>query len=113
AWERTGQVTALSMVAFFGFAPMVLLSPVAGALVDRWDRRRTMMMSDAGAGVSTLFVFVLHSLGVLEIWHLFVASAVSSAFQAFQFPAYSAGMSVMIPKSQLGRANGMLSMVES
>lgn len=113
AWEQTGQVTALSMVTFFGFAPMVLLSPVAGALVDRWDRRRTMMMSDAGAGLATLFLFVLHGLGMLQIWHLFVAAALSGIFQAFQFPAYSAAMSLMIPRAQLGRANGMLSMVES
>jgi DHA3 family macrolide efflux protein-like MFS transporter len=113
AWEKTGQVTALSMVAFFSFAPMVVLSPVAGALVDRWDRKRTMMMSDAGAGLSTLFVFILYGLGLLEIWHLFVASALAGAFMAFQFPAYSAAMSLMIPKGQLGRANGMLSMVES
>lgn len=113
AWEKTGQVTALSMVSFFGFAPMVLLSPLAGALVDRWDRKRMMMVSDAGAGLATLFLAILHALGMLEIWHLFVASAVASVFQAFQFPAYSAAMSLMLPKDQLGRANGMLSMAES
>lgn len=113
AWEKTGQVTALSLVAFFGFAPMVVLSPLAGALVDRWDRKRMMMVSDAGAGVATLFLFVLHSLGLLEIWHLFVSSAVASACQAFHFPAYSAAMSMMLPKEQLGRANGMLSMADS
>jgi len=48
AWEVTGQATALAVVGFFGFAPVVLVSPVAGALVDRWNRKLTMMLSDFG-----------------------------------------------------------------
>ena len=113
AWEITGQATALALVAFFSFGPSVLLSPVAGALVDRWNRKLVMMASDLAAGLMTVVVLFLYSAGNLEIWHLYVTGAFAGAFQAFQFPAYSAAITTMLPKEQYARANGMLSLAES
>ena len=113
AWEITGQATALALVGFFGFAPVVLVSPFAGALVDRWNRKLTMMLSDLAAGVSTLAVLLLFSTGNLQIWHLYITGAFSAAFQAFHFPAYSAAVTTMVPKEQYGRASGMLSLAQS
>ncbi len=108
AWQLTGSATALALVGFFNFGPTVLLSPVAGALVDRWNRKLVMMLSDLAAGLSTLVILLLYATGRLEIWHLYVAGAFSGAFQAFQFPAYSASISLMMPKEQYTRANGMI-----
>lgn len=113
AWELTGQATALALVGFFSFAPTVLFSPVAGALVDRLDRKLVMMLSDLGAGLSTVVLFLLLSSDNLQIWHLYVAGAFAGAFQAFQFPAYSAAISTMLPKEQYARANAMLGVAES
>lgn len=113
AWEITGQATALALVAFFAFGPTVLLSPIAGALVDRWNRKLVMMLSDLAAGLSTVVVLILHSSGNLQIWHLYAAGAFAGAFQAFQFPAYSAAVTMMLPKEQYARASGMLSLAES
>jgi MFS family permease len=113
AWEVTGQATALALVAFFRFGPTILLSPVAGALVDRWDRKLVMMLSDLVAGSMTVLVLVLFATGNLEIWHLFLTGVVAGAFEAFQFPAYSAAVTTMLPKEQYARANGMLSLAES
>jgi MFS transporter, DHA3 family, macrolide efflux protein len=113
AYELTGQATALALVGFFAMAPMMIFSPLAGALVDRYDRKLMMMLSDIGAGISTLGIFLLYSNGGLEIWHLYVAAAWASVFQAFQFPAYSAAVSLMIPKDQYTRANSMMEMAES
>jgi MFS family permease len=72
-----------------------------------------MMISDLAAGLCTIALFLLFSAGRLEIWHLYVAGAVAGAFESFQFPAYSAAITTMLPKSQYTRANGMLSLVES
>jgi len=113
AWEITGQATALALVGFFSFAPIVLVSPVAGALVDRWNRKLTMMFSDLAAGVSTLAVLLLYTTGNLQIWHLYVTNAFAAAFQAFHFPAYSAAVTTMVPKEQYGRASGMLSLAQN
>lgn len=113
AWELTGKATALALVGFFNFGPTVLLSPLAGALVDRWNRKIVMMVSDLAAGLATVVIFILIMLGKLEIWHLYVAGAFSGAFHAFQWPAYSAAITVMIPKEQYARAHGLLSLAES
>jgi MFS transporter, DHA3 family, macrolide efflux protein len=113
AWQLTGQATALALVGFFSFAPSILISPIAGALVDRWNRKLVMMLSDLAAGLSTIGVLALYATGNLEIWHLYVTGAFASVFQAFQWPAYSAAIATMLPKKHYARANGMLSMVES
>lgn len=112
AWEFTGSATALSLVAFFNFAPTVLFSPIAGALVDRWNRKWVMALSDLAAGLTTVAILILYSLGQLQIWHLYVTGAIAGLFQAFQWPAYSAAISLMIPREQYARASGMMSLAE-
>ena len=113
AYQITGSATALALVAFFNFGPSILFSPFAGALVDRWNRKLVMMLSDLGAGVATIAVLILYSSGHLQIWHLYVAGAVSGFFNTFQWPAYSAAISVMLPKAQYARANGLLGLAQS
>src|SRR3972149_6191475 len=113
AWQVTGEATALALVGFFAFGPTVLLSPVAGAIVDRANRRLVMMLSDLAAGLMTLTILGLYLSGELQIWHLYVTGALSGAFESFQFPAYSAAVTTMLPKEQYARANGMISLVES
>ena len=113
AYHTTGLATALSLVAFFGFAPTMLMSPIAGVLVDRWNRKWTMALSDLASALATLAVLVLFVSGRLQLWHLFVTGALSAAFQTFQWPAYSAAISMMVPKAQYQRASGMISMAES
>jgi DHA3 family macrolide efflux protein-like MFS transporter len=66
-----------------------------------------------GAGVATIAVFILYSTGHLQIWHLYVAGAVSGIFNTFQWPAYSAAISTMLPKNQYARASGLLGLADS
>lgn len=102
------RATAFSLVAFFNFAPLIFVSPIAGALVDRHDRKKVMMLADLAAGVPTVVVLLLYVTGSLQIWHLFITGAISSSFQAFHFPAYSAAVTMMVRKEHYGRASGML-----
>ncbi|MCB0107158.1 MAG: MFS transporter [Caldilineaceae bacterium] len=113
AYQETGSATALALVAFFSFGPLVLLSPVAGALVDRWNRKLVVILSDLVAGCTTIILLLLYSTGHLAIWHLYLLGALAGAFEAFQFPAFSAAMTMMLTKEQYGRANGMMSVAES
>jgi MFS family permease len=113
AWQITGSATALSLVAAFSFAPLFLLSPIAGVLVDRWNRKLVMLLGDLAAGTATIVVLLLYTTGKLQIWHLFITGACAGVFQSLQWPAYSAAISTMVPKAQYGRANGMLSLAES
>jgi MFS family permease len=113
AYEVTGTATALALVGFFYITPMLVFSPIAGAIVDRQDRKLMMMVSDLASGVTTVAILILYLAGLLQIWQLYVAAAIQGLFQTFQWPAYSAAISVMIPKEQYGRANGMLSLAET
>lgn len=113
AWKTTGSATDLSMVAFFNFAPTIIMCPVAGALVDRWNRKLSMAVSDIMSGIGTLIMLVLYIAGHLEIWHLCVLGLLSGTFQAFQWPAYQAAISTMMPKEQYGRASGMMAVAQN
>ena len=112
-WQETGEATALALVAVFSFAPAIILSPIAGAIVDRVSRKRVMILSDLAAGLSTVVVLILYSTGQLEVWHLWATGFFASAFESFQFPAYSAAITTMIDKKHYTRANAMLGMVGS
>lgn len=113
AYQITNSATALALVAFFNFGPAILLSPIAGALVDRWNRKLTMMLSDLGAGVCTIIIFILYITDNLQIEHLYITGIISGIFAIFQWPAYSAAISTMLPKEQYARANGMLGLTDS
>ncbi len=114
AWEASGhQATVLALVVFFGYFPRIVMTPVAGALVDRWNRKLAMMLSDLAAGLATVAVFILLLAHQLQIWHLYAAAAFSGLLGSFQVPAYSASITLMVPKEQYTRADAMLGLVES
>lgn len=113
AWQVTGEATALALVGFFAFAPVVLFSPLAGAIVDRVNRKTVMIASDLAAGMSTIAILILHLTGHLQIWHLYAAGFFAGAFESFQFPAYSAAISTMVDKKHYTRANAMLGLAGS
>jgi MFS family permease len=109
-YQRTGSATQFALIAFCGVLPSVLLSPLAGALVDRWNHRWTMILSNTGGALSALMIASLLAAGWLEIWHIYVVAAINSTLSAFLWPAYTAATTLLIPKQHLGRAGGMLQM---
>ena len=106
-YKTTGSILKLALVLFFTMVPAMIVSPLAGALVDRWDRRKVMILSDVGASIGPLTIALLFMLGALEIWHIYVALTISSMFVAFQWPAFSAATTLLVPKKQIGRASGL------
>ena len=113
AYEITGKATALALVGFFFITPRVVVSPLAGAIVDRSNRKLMMMLSDLAAGATTVFILLLYTTGNLQIWHLYISAAIAGTFQAFQWPAFSAAITMMLPKEQYARANGMMELAGS
>jgi MFS family permease len=107
-FERTGSVTQYALVGLFSVLPKIVLSPLAGSIVDRLDRRRIMIASDAGAGACTLALVLLLAGGRLQVWHVYLITGISAAFGAVQWPAYTAATTLLVPKADLGRANGMI-----
>jgi len=107
-FQETGQATALALVGVFFTVPLLVMSPIVGVMVDRYDRKLMMMLSDLAAGVTTIIVFLLYTTGNLEVWHLYINAAINGVFQGFQWPAYSAALAVMVRKEEYVRVNSML-----
>ena len=113
AYEKTGSATVLGILSACFMVPFLLVSPIAGAMVDRYNRKLMMMVSDLGAVLAIGTILILNATGHLEIWHFGVASVVYGLSGTFQWPAYMAAVTTMVPKEQLGRANGMMMLVDS
>ncbi|MBW4611870.1 MAG: MFS transporter [Desmonostoc vinosum HA7617-LM4] len=106
-WELTGQATALSLFSFFALLPQLLVTPIAGIIVDRWNRKYLMMLGDLVSGLLTITILLLYLTENLQLWHLYLVVAVKSAFEQFQELAYSASISTMVPKQHYDRANSI------
>lgn len=112
-YDQTGQATPFAMTALFSVLPRILLSPIAGAVSDRWNRKMIMLVSDSLAGLVTLATAALLLTGSMEVWMIYLISCLEAVFGSFQQPAYSASIVMMVPKKQLTRANSLMQMGEA
>jgi len=109
-FEQTGQATPFALTGLFAILPRVVLSPLAGAVSDRWNRKKIMLISDSLSGVVTLATAVLLLTGSMQVWTVYLISFMGAVFAAFQQPAYSASIVMLVPKDQLSRANSLVQM---
>ena len=109
-YQQTRSVTAFSLISFFTVLPEIALLPVAGVIVDRWDRRWVMLLGVFGSGLCGAVLAVLAIMGQLKLSHIYLIVMASSAFQSVQFPALSASIMLLVSRRNLSRANGMVSL---
>jgi len=107
-YQQTGQATPFALTILFGNLPRILMMPLAGSLADRWNRRIIMILADTGAALGTVALAILIFFGNLQVWHIYIIVFVSSFFSAFQEPAYMASITMLVPKKEFARANGMV-----
>lgn len=112
-YQQTESAMAMGMMQVAFITPFLLLAPIAGVMVDRYNRKLMMMVSDLTAIIATGGVFILLALGRLEFWYLYIAAALNGIGNTFQWPAYSAAITTMVPKEQYSRANGLMSLMEA
>jgi len=112
-YQQTQSATAMGMMQVAFITPFLLLSPLAGVMVDRYNRKLMMMVSDLAAGLSTIGLLILFATGHMQFWYLYIAQILNGIGNTFQWPAYSAAISTMVPKAQYGRANGMMSLLDA
>ena len=111
AWELTGSATALALVGFFSQLPSIPITLIAGVVVDRCDRKQLMILGDSVAALSTIGIGGLYLTGNLQIWHLYLAATLNGGFGQIQRLSYQASISLMVDRTQLTRANSLLSSV--
>jgi len=106
-FQSTQSATRFTLLAFLASVTALVLSPFAGVMVDRWDRRRVMILSDCGAGSMTLLMASLFHSGRMEAWHTYPIVMTIAGLSAFQGPAFGASVRLLVPRNQLVRASGM------
>ena len=104
---ETESAVFLSISSFAGFAPMVLLTPIAGVYADRWNRKALIAVVDFLQALATVALILLFWYNMISVWHVIALSVVRGVFQAFHSPAVSALVPLMVPRSKLSRINGL------
>jgi DHA3 family macrolide efflux protein-like MFS transporter len=112
-FQRTSSATSLGIMQTAFTLPYLLIIPLAGVMVDRYNRKLMMMVSDLAAGLGTVAILILSTTGHLQVWHFYLVNVIIGLGNAFQWPAYSAAITTMVPKEQYGRANGMVSFIQA
>jgi MFS family permease len=112
-YQHTGSVTQFSLISLFTMLPGLVISPVAGAFVDRSSRRWTMILCNCGAGLSIGVLALLLITGQLQVWYIYLIVAAISVFNAYHWLAYSAAITLLVPNRHFGRASGMTQMGEA
>jgi MFS family permease len=107
AYQRSGRIIDLALVIMLAQLPVVLVTPLGGALADRLDRRRIMLAADAVAGLATLALVALLASGRLALWNACIVVTVIAVVTALQQPAWLAAISQLAPKPYLPQANAL------
>lgn len=113
SYQRHGSALSSALLSVCSYAPYVLLSLFAGALSDRWDKRRTMLVCDALAALGTLTALFLLQSDRLALWHLYGLNAFGGLMNAFQSPASAAAASLLAPREQYQRVGAVQSLSNS
>src|SRR3972149_8801757 len=106
-YVETGSVTNRALVSLALAVPAIVISPFAGALVDRWDRRVVMLVADTAAGLGTLAIALLFMADALQLWHIYLVVAIGSVGNAFQSSALSSLIPPFGATAPAGRAHGV------
>jgi MFS family permease len=106
-YQQTGSAAKFTTIALLSSLPGLALMPIAGALVDRWDKRWTMLLSDAICGLATLSMLLLTVSGRLTIAHIYICVVVFSIAGTFGYLAFYPAITLTVPKRMMGRVSGM------
>jgi DHA3 family macrolide efflux protein-like MFS transporter len=103
----TGSATVLATATTVALLPQILLGPLAGAYVDRWNRRLTMLASDGFIALISLWLAYLFWTNSMQVWHVYIVMLARSFGDVFQWPAMAASTSLMVPGRNLTRVAGL------
>ena len=108
-WSYTQEGSALrtALLGVSSYAPYVICSIFAGALSDRWDKRKTMLVCDLLAALTTVCTLVLLKLELLEVWHLYVINAVNGLMNTVQGPASEVATTAVLPRKHYQKVGGL------
>ncbi len=112
-YEKTGSALSTATLTICTYAPYVIMSIFAGAISDKYDKKKTMLVCDALAALTTVLVFVLYRTDTLSLWHLYAINAVSGLMNTVQQPASEVAYTLTVPKAFYQKASAYQSLSRS
>ena len=106
-YRQAGTASSVTLLTLCAFAPTILFRFAAGAIADRWDKKRIMLLADLFAACGTLSVYLLYAFSALRVWHLYLINVLLSFMNAFQEPAAFVATSLLVPKAHYAQASGL------
>lgn len=106
-YGQKGTASSVTLLTLCAFLPTIFFRFAAGALADRWDKKRIMLLADLVAACGTVAVFVLYALSALRVWQLYLINTLLSLMNAFQAPASFVATSLLVPKEHYARVSGL------
>lgn len=110
---RSGSALGTALLSVCSYAPYVVMSIFAGALSDRWNKKRTMLVCDLLAALSTVTIFILIKADALNAWHLYILNALNGLMNTIQQPASEVAATLLIPKDDYQKTSGLRSFSQS
>jgi len=105
--QQTHSVTRYTLIAVVASLPAILLGPLTGVAVDRYDRRRVMLAADALSALTSLAVLALVLRGALRVWEVYPIVMVTTLLASLRVPAFSASITLLVPQRHYARAAGL------
>lgn len=112
-FEKYGIASAVSLVTLLAYVPSILLSPIAGLLADRFNRRLMMVVGDACSALGLVFILLNLQFGNLQLWMICVGVTISSIFSSLLNPAYKATITDLLTEEEYAKASGMVQIASS
>lgn len=112
-FQRTGSAASTALVALLAFLPVLLLSPPAGVLADRYDRCLLMMVGDGLSAAGLIYILICMFDGGAEVYQICIGVFISAVFSSLLEPSYRAVVTDMLTKDEYSKASGMISIAGS
>ncbi|MCR5368121.1 MFS transporter [Eubacterium sp.] len=112
-FQKTGSAASMGLVALLSFLPILLLSPVAGVLADRYDRCLMMMIGDGMSGLGLVYILICMFAGEAGLYQICIGVFISAVFSSLLEPSYRAIVTDMLSKDEYSKASGMMSIAGS
>lgn len=112
-FQQTGSAASTALVALLAFLPVLLLSPVAGVLADRYDRCLLMMLGDGMSGLGLVYILICMMTGEAALYQICIGVFISAVFSSLLEPSYRAVVTDMLTKDEYSKASGMMSLAGS
>ena len=112
-FDQTGSALSTAALTICTYAPYVVMSIFAGAITDKYDKKKTMLVCDALAALTTVLVFILYRTDALSMWHLYVINAFSGLMNTVQQPASEVANTLVVPKEHYQKTSALHSLSRS